>query len=169
MPRERSLNQRVRALERSLTTAPDGPRTESVDGNAEALGEGSGSDSDSEIEARLSALEAEVAELSAGLQALRGYVGNIDHVNESIERRANAAMAAVERLESATTAPPLATIEQSVREGAEPAADRAVTDENYPPSREGDGNRASRGDVDGNQTQDPDTDGPGLLERLALR
>lgn len=40
-----------------------------------------------------------MTELEAGLQATRGYVGKMDHENQSVERWANAAIAAVERLE----------------------------------------------------------------------
>lgn len=52
-----------------------------------------------ELTAQLDALEARVAELDAALQAVRGYLGGVDAVNEGVEARANAAVAAVERLE----------------------------------------------------------------------
>lgn len=39
-------------------------------------------------------------ELDAGLQAVRGFLGGVDAVNEAVERRADAAIAAVERLEA---------------------------------------------------------------------
>lgn len=61
----------------------------------------------SEIETRLGAaedrieeLEASVDELDAAIQALRGYVGNVRSVNEDVEQRADAALAATERLEA---------------------------------------------------------------------
>lgn len=52
------------------------------------------------LEQRLDDLEARVDELDAALQAVRGFLGGVSAVNESVERRADAAVAAVERLES---------------------------------------------------------------------
>ncbi|MFW5965775.1 MAG: DUF7310 family coiled-coil domain-containing protein [Halodesulfurarchaeum sp.] len=106
MPQRRTIEERLAALERRL--------------DAEAATIGSVSDTRSGKSAtnveqrsdRLLALEETVAELEASVQALRGYVGNVEHVNESVERRANAALAAVERLESAPkTPPPIAAAE----------------------------------------------------------
>jgi len=61
----------------------------------------------SEIETRLGAvedhlddLEHRIDELDAATQALRGYVGNVRSVNEDVEQRADAALAATERLEA---------------------------------------------------------------------
>lgn len=67
------------------------------------------------LEDRVDALESRVAagetaadrrddrldELDAGLQAVRGFLGGVDAVNEAVERRANAALSTVERLERA--------------------------------------------------------------------
>jgi hypothetical protein len=52
------------------------------------------------IEDRLADLEATVDDLDAATQSLRGYVGNIRSVNRDVERRAESALAAVERLEA---------------------------------------------------------------------
>ncbi|AUG48118.1 hypothetical protein BVU17_11510 [Haloarcula taiwanensis] len=59
-----------------------------------------------ELEKRVDALEQRIAdiderttELEAATQALRGYVGNVRTVNEDIEQRADAALAATDRLE----------------------------------------------------------------------
>lgn len=48
---------------------------------------------------RLDALERRVRELEAATRALRGYVGDRRAVAASVERRADAALAAVDRLE----------------------------------------------------------------------
>jgi len=80
------LERRLAAVERAVngtesTTAPQ----DSADSEA--------------LEQRLDDLEARVDELDAALQAVRGFLGGVSAVNESVERRADAAVAAVERLE----------------------------------------------------------------------
>ncbi|QCJ47571.1 hypothetical protein [Haloprofundus sp. MHR1] len=59
-----------------------------------------------ELDARLTAVEEQLSEfddrlseLDAAVQALRGYVGGVRAVNRAVERRADAAIAAVESLE----------------------------------------------------------------------
>lgn len=52
-----------------------------------------------EIEERLDDIEDAIADLEAATQAVRGYVGNVRSVNRDVERRADAALAAVDRLE----------------------------------------------------------------------
>lgn len=85
------VDERLRAVERALTE--DGR-----DGAAPADG--------ADLAARLDAVEEEVErltervdDLAASTQAVRGYVGNVRSVNEEIERRADAALSAVESLE----------------------------------------------------------------------
>ncbi|UIP01156.1 hypothetical protein Hbl1158_07360 [Halobaculum sp. CBA1158] len=51
-----------------------------------------------EVEGRLDAAEDTVADLEAAVEAIRGYVGAIRAVNERVERRADRALAATERL-----------------------------------------------------------------------
>jgi hypothetical protein len=85
------LRERVEAVERALT---DG------DGDLTALAEGAAAAERVEtLEADVADLREDVAELSAATQALRGYVGNVRSVNESVEEQADAALAAVESLE----------------------------------------------------------------------
>ncbi|MFC7019968.1 MULTISPECIES: DUF7310 family coiled-coil domain-containing protein [Haloarcula] len=86
-----TLAERVRTVERAVT---DG---ESEFPDATAL---------ADLETRIEALEDRVAdiddrttELEAATQALRGYVGNVRSVNEDVEQRADAALAATDRLE----------------------------------------------------------------------
>ncbi|KTG09718.1 hypothetical protein AUR64_08740 [Haloprofundus marisrubri] len=59
-----------------------------------------------ELDARLTAVEEtdaefdeRLSELEAAVQALRGYVGGVRAVNRDVERRADAAIAAVESME----------------------------------------------------------------------
>lgn len=91
MPDRQAIDRRLRAVERALT-----------DGEADL---GAVRDA-AETAERVAALESEleatrerVAELEAATQALRGYVGNVRSVNEGVAERADAALAAVERLE----------------------------------------------------------------------
>ncbi|MHC3378581.1 DUF7310 family coiled-coil domain-containing protein [Haloarcula sp. H-GB5] len=51
------------------------------------------------VEERIDDIDERTAELEAATQALRGYVGNIRAVNEDVEQRADAALAATDRLE----------------------------------------------------------------------
>mgnify|MGYP000681129951 CR=1 FL=1 len=53
-----------------------------------------------ELDARVAELEATVEELDAALQAVRGYAGNVRAVNRDVERRASAALAKAEAIES---------------------------------------------------------------------
>jgi hypothetical protein len=87
-----TLSERVSTVERAMT---DG-ETELPDASAVADVETRLDD----IEAHLDDLDDRVTELEAATQALRGYVGSIRAVNEDVERRADAAIATVERLES---------------------------------------------------------------------
>lgn len=92
-----SLERRVAAVERALSAGDDQRAVDHAD-----------------LEGRVADLEADVDrltdhtddladrldELGAGLQAVRGFLGGVDAVNESVERRADAAIAAVARLEA---------------------------------------------------------------------
>jgi chromosome segregation ATPase len=86
----------------------------------------------------LETLTDRVDALEATVQSLHGYVGEIEHVNERVERRADAARAAVERLDDQPTARPPARSTPPTEEGShagadgdgdEPADDTATTDE----------------------------------------
>lgn len=141
MPERRTIDDRLSALERRLEDAPgadaETPATATANaGPADAAPE-------TDLEARIETLEAEIADLEAGLQAVRGYVGSVERVNESVERRANAAIAAVERLESAPkTPPPIATAtghSAPAGSGTESAAESAEPDEWADSTPEADG------------------------------
>jgi len=87
-----ALDERLRAVERALTDSDDdltdvrnaAERTRELD----ALGE------------RLDEVETRLDDLDAATQALRGYVGNVRAVNDSVERRADAALAKVQAVEA---------------------------------------------------------------------
>ena len=107
MPERRTIDDRLSALERRLDDRAAGKAESQTDPQTAETNDES---TTQQLEARVASLEAEIADLEAGLQAVRGYVGSVERVNESVEQRANAAIAAVERLESAPkTPPPIAT------------------------------------------------------------
>jgi polyhydroxyalkanoate synthesis regulator phasin len=79
-----ALDERLRAVERAV-----------ADGDADA----ELAQPRDELTERVDDLSERVAELDAGLQAVRGYVGEVRSADEAIESRADAALATVERLE----------------------------------------------------------------------
>lgn len=126
MPERRSIDERVGALERRLE-AGDG-HVSQVAGTEKRTEPPEAGPDRTELLERIETLESTVADLEAGLQAVRGYVGTVEHVNDTVERRADAALAAVERLESAPkTPPPIATATQQKTDASstsrEPAED----------------------------------------------
>lgn len=91
MPDEATLERRLRAVERSLT---DGDHDVATVRDAGRLTERVET-----LETELEDARERIADLEAATQALRGYVGNVRSVNDDVEQRADAALAAVERLE----------------------------------------------------------------------
>jgi|GEM_PF-1215043 len=90
---ERDIDARLDAVERALT---DG------DTDLTDLREASGVVDDLQaLEARLETVESRLDELEAGLEAVRGYAGNVRAVNREVERRASAALAKAETVEAA--------------------------------------------------------------------
>ena len=171
----RPLHERVAALERTIT-----------DGHADE-----GLPDAARMDARLDDLEStvedlgdQVAELDAAVQALRGFAGGVRAVDEAVERRADAAVARVDRLEAE-----LAEVRGAVHDpddatavtepnGHEPAAARthdADADSRVPPSRSHaavDGERATNGDggaVHGTRDHDDDDHGDSLNGDVAAR
>lgn len=85
-----TLDERLRAVERALTgddDLADLRDAAQLRRDLDALAD------------RTDELEERADELDAATQALRGYVGSIRAVNESVERRADAALAKAESLE----------------------------------------------------------------------
>jgi chromosome segregation ATPase len=112
-----------------------------------------------ELEDRAAALDERLAEVESAVQALRGYVGGVESVNEDVERRANAAVARVERLEDRLDGRPERAAEPGTSEPgtSEPdAADRVAA-----AARETDG--GFTGGSSGSEETDPDR---GLPARL---
>ena len=104
MQQTHTVEERLAAVERALT---DDASVATVD-DAAALTERM-----DRIEDRLDAMESRVDEVDAAVHAVRGYVGEIRHVNAEVERTANAAVAAVDRLDAASgTPPPIATADR---------------------------------------------------------
>ncbi|WP_424008150.1 DUF7310 family coiled-coil domain-containing protein [Haloferax denitrificans] len=69
----------------------------------------------SELESAVESLTERLDEMDAATQAMRGYLGGVRAVNEDVERRANAALAKAESLES-----------ELVDETASPAGSRSA-------------------------------------------
>lgn len=88
MPDEDAIERRLAAVERALTDGHDPDDLAALrDGAALA-------DRVEDLEAATAELERRADDLDAAVQALRGYVGNVRHVNRRVERRADAALAA---------------------------------------------------------------------------
>lgn len=85
------LSERLRAVERALTDAD----TAVADLSETAAVQERLDDVESDLETLTERLDA----LDATVQSLHGYVGELEHVNDRVERRADAARAAVERLD----------------------------------------------------------------------
>ena len=88
---EEELEARVAAVERALA---DSDTTVADLSDAAAVHERL-----DDVDARLGVLAERVDALDATVQSLHGYVGELEHVNDRVERRADAARAAVERLD----------------------------------------------------------------------
>lgn len=58
----------------------------------------------SELEARADEIDDRLAAVESGLDALRGLVGEVDRADEEVERRADAALAGVDDLETRVAA-----------------------------------------------------------------
>jgi len=81
------LQARVESLERAIADGHE------LDDLADA---GAAVERLDDLERRVTILEDRIEEFDAALQAVRGYVGNVRAVNRSVERRADAALAAVQ-------------------------------------------------------------------------
>jgi len=146
MPDPEALDERLRAVERALT---------GEDRDLTDLRTGAERDADFEaLSDRVEEAEARLDDLDAAVQALRGYVGNVRAVNETVERRADAALAKAESLE---------------REG--PTTDRSVCDcEQRRSGAVHDEERDSTATRDPDTGATPDPEEPaGLLDRVAER
>lgn len=109
-------------------------------------------------EERLDAVDERIEELDAAIQAVQGYVGNVESVNEAVERRANAAVAGVEALEGRVD--DIEGGEMDRRATAVPRRKR------YPPE-DAVGETTSRDGVHGGDSRDEGgDDDPGVVERL---
>ncbi|MFW5939077.1 MAG: DUF7310 family coiled-coil domain-containing protein [Halolamina sp.] len=84
---DESLERRLAAVERSLDADPRRERPDQQPDGDDGLG------------ARVATLESRVDELDAAVQSIRGFLGGVAAVNEEVERRADSAVAAVDRLE----------------------------------------------------------------------
>ncbi|MBX0321841.1 hypothetical protein EGH21_02230 [Halomicroarcula sp. F13] len=163
-----TLEERVRTVERAVTDGDhDVPAVEDR----------------AELDARLTAVEDRVdrldertADLEAATQALRGYVGNVRSVNEDVEQRADAALAATDRLErrlddaldderpsSHPTEPRRPTTD---RAGDHQQAPETTVDgpSGDPPTRPADGRTTPV--ADGGEGDQPTTPDDGVLERI---
>ena len=116
------------------------------------------------LAARLDAAEQRLDELDAATQALRGYVGNVRTVNQSVERRADAALAKAESLEAALDG------DRADGDEAHPEEERACAARDRDvDSRRSFGDGRTETDFPRNDTDesDPEADAGGLLWVLA--
>ncbi|MFB6304950.1 MAG: hypothetical protein ABEH47_07275 [Haloferacaceae archaeon] len=115
------LTERLAAVERRLTDADPEEGLSDVAAMEGRL---------AELEERADDLEARVGDVESGLQAVRGYVGGVDAVDESVERRADAALAKVEALEAHLDDDPELAVERVPADGEDAPEERrtATTD-----------------------------------------
>lgn len=156
------LERRLRAVERAL----DG---DEHDGTA-LDGESDLAERVEELETDLDAATERIAELEATTQALRGYVGNVRSVNEDVEQRAEAAVAAVDRLEERFDA---ADGERASRRGATTPQSEDSARRDRGPTRVASTPRSGTDDRGGtceSESTDEDDGGDnGLLDRVRER
>lgn len=137
-----TLEERLGAVERALT---DGDHDLTELDDAATL-----TARVADLEAKLDELTERVEELDASTQAVRGYVGNVRQVDQTVERRADAALATAEELEQR-----LETLEAERSSDAVDAApgsrrhatqnpDVTGTTDQHTPERETPGERARR-------------------------
>lgn len=136
-----SLAARVAAVERALT---DGDPVADLSDAAEVQRQLDALTDD------LDSLTERVDAVEATVQSLHGYVGEIEHVNERVERRADAARAAVERLDDQSHG--------RMPERVERASDRASSTD--------DGDTTPPGDHTADRPVESDEDAESLLDRL---
>lgn len=107
---------------------------------------------------------ARIDDLEAATQALRGYVGNVRSVNQDVERRADAALAGVERLEKGMEANQLTGASQfpSGLAGTDEMSSSVPSVRRPRTCRERDGQQADRSD---DQCGD-DEASDGFIQRL---
>lgn len=171
MPDRERLDRRLRAVERTLTGDDHDLETLTETGDIARRVE--------QLESELESATARIEELEAATQALRGYVGNVRSVNQDVERRADAAIAAVDRLEdefqqdergqtrqpgdvTRSRVPPGRGPESSERPGSD---ESGVADSMH--STRATQPETGAGDCDADQYDADDTGG--VLDRLRLR
>jgi hypothetical protein len=99
-----TLASRLDAVERALTDESAAPRsTDGDDSTADPSSDAAATVAELErsvadLERSVADLERSVADLSAELDAVRGLLGGVRAVNDSVERRADLALSLVERL-----------------------------------------------------------------------
>ncbi|WP_254543350.1 DUF7310 family coiled-coil domain-containing protein [Halomarina pelagica] len=119
-----TLSARIDALERALTDGRALPDLADEARVATRL---------TEIEDRVDELDDRIADLDAAVQALRGYVGEVRRVDRAVERRADAAIAAVESLEGTIAAADLPS--EGRRDAPDEADGSAAPSESAPGPR----------------------------------
>ncbi|GAA0282869.1 DUF7310 family coiled-coil domain-containing protein [Halobacterium noricense] len=141
------LAERLRAVERVVTDA-DTAVSDLSDAAA--------------VHDRLDSIEADLAELAerldaldATVQSLHGYVGDLEAVNERVQRRADAAREAVERLEEQQSQPSRTTRDTAHDE-------RVAADKTGDAARRDRPNSANAPTLDAERSEDADS----LLDRV---
>jgi uncharacterized coiled-coil protein SlyX len=140
------LADRLAAVERRLTDGESDPAADAAAVEARV----------SELEARADELDDRLAGVESGLDSLRGLVGEVERVDDRVERRADAALAVVEDLEER-----VAALESAGESDAELA--RAAARQPPDPTRYDDPVAAEAGV---REQTDPQSEDRSLLSRL---